>query len=125
MRLNRIAAVFYCLIKCRLVQSRQICSLGIDAMTRKFNCLCERSEANSREGELLNRVFYLSLRGSEATKQTPGRVVFRNVYTISLKSWDISLTLNMTYFLSDNVYFRKIIFLKRVKTVDKGILCVV
>ena len=32
----------------------------------------------------------LSLRGSEATKQTPGRVSFRKAYT-SLWSWDISL----------------------------------
>ena len=28
--------------------------------------------------------FYLSLRGSVATKQSPGRVVFRKAYTISL-----------------------------------------
>ncbi len=31
----------------------------------------------------------LSLRGSEATKQSPGRVGFRKAYTISLWSWDI------------------------------------
>ena len=43
-------------------------------------------------------LFLLSLRGSEATKQTPGRVVFRKAYTFSLWSWDISLTLNMTCF---------------------------
>ena len=35
----------------------------------------------------------LSLRGSEATKQSPGRVGFRKAYTFSLKSWDISLAL--------------------------------
>ena len=42
------------------------------AMTRKFNCLCERSEAISREGGFLQSIFF------------------------SLWSWDISLTLNMT-----------------------------
>ena len=31
-------------------------------------------------------------------KQTPGRVAFRKVYTLPLWWWDISLTLNMTYF---------------------------
>ena len=40
----------------------------------------------------------LSLRGSETTKQTPGRVGFRKAYTILLWSWDILLSLNMTYF---------------------------
>ena len=30
------------------------------------------------------------------TRQSPGRVVFRKVYSLSLWSWDISLTLNMT-----------------------------
>ena len=32
-------------------------------------------------------------------KQSPGRVGFRKAYTFSLKSWDISLALNMTCFL--------------------------
>ena len=33
--------------------------------------------------------------GSEATKQTPGRVGFRKVYALTLNRWDISLALNM------------------------------
>ena len=33
---------------------------------------------------------------ASVAKQTPGRVVFRKVYALSPRSWDISLTLNMT-----------------------------
>ena len=35
---------------------------------------------------------------ASGAKQSPGRVNFRKVCTFSLKTWDISLTLNMTYF---------------------------
>ena len=34
---------------------------------------------------------------ASVARQTPGRVNFRKVYALSLWSWDISLTLNMTY----------------------------
>ena len=37
---------------------------------------------------------------ASVAKHTPGRVNFRKAYTLSLCSWDISLSLNMTYFLS-------------------------
>ena len=33
---------------------------------------------------------------ASVAKQSPGRVVFRKVYSLSLWSWDISLALNMT-----------------------------
>ena len=36
---------------------------------------------------------------ASGAKQSPGRVGFRRIYTFSLRSWDISLTLNMTYIL--------------------------
>ena len=53
----------------------RLCSLGIDAMTDCF-------------------IVFAS-----GAKQTPGRVGFRKAYTFSLKSWDISLALNMTYLI--------------------------
>ena len=49
-------------------------------------------------GRLPRRRKQITVFASNA-KQTPGRVGFRKAYTFSLKSWDISLALNMTCFL--------------------------
>ena len=42
-------------------------------------------------------MFYCLCEGAQRLRQSPGRVNFRKVCTFSLKTWDISLTLNMTY----------------------------
>ena len=56
--------------------------------------LCERSEANSREGGGLRSIFSVlfqgDCRGTSCLAMTTSRAMVR---------WDISLTLNMTYFL--------------------------
>ena len=44
---------------------------------------------------------------ASAAKQTPGRVGFHKAYTISLKSWDISLALDMT---RQKLFFLFIVF---------------
>ena len=43
-------------------------------------------------------MFYCLCEGAQRLRQSPGRVNFRKVCTFSLNTWDISLTLNMTYF---------------------------
>ena len=45
-----------------------------------------------------NYAFFSKYVFMSVAKQTPGRVAFRKVYTLPLWWWDISLTLNMTYF---------------------------
>ena len=74
-------------------------------------CLCERSEAISREGEVLQSIYFIALvvgyfayaqydvlfpyvilnDSEESHRRT------EQTYTLSLWSWDISLTLNMTF----------------------------
>ena len=60
-----------------------------------FFCLCERSEAISREGGGLRSIFSVlfqgDCRGTSCLAMTTSRAMVR---------WDISLSLNMTYFLS-------------------------
>ena len=71
------------------------------AMTRKFNCLCERSEANSREGGGLRSIFSVlfqgDCRGTSCLAMTTSRAMVR---------WDISLTLNMTCLIPYRLDFR-------------------
>ena len=59
-----------------------------------FYCLCERSEAISREGGGLRSIFSVlfqgDCRGTSCLAMTTSRAMVR---------WDISLALNMTYFL--------------------------
>ena len=58
-----------------------------------FYCLCERSEAISREGGGLRSIFSVlfqgDCRGTSCLAMTTSRAMVR---------WDISLALNMTYF---------------------------
>ncbi len=77
-----------------------------------FYCLCERSEAISREGGGLRSIFSVlfqgDCRGTSCLAMTTSRAMVR---------WDISLSLNMTYFLSPigGVAPLRLRFIRRIK----------
>ena len=87
----------------RILRVYPLSALRATSPTRRTRPFCryrDISPVSAGEFTPKEEAIYLSLRGSEATKQTPGRVSFRKAYTLSLWSWDISLTLNMTYFFT-------------------------
>ena len=106
MRLNRIAAVFYCLIKCRLVQSRQnfrvIESASVAIPVSKVRGIYSVLHSDGLPRSLCSLAmtnFASSFGGSVGDADDRGLYVILSASEISHRK-------------SDNVYFRKIIFKK-------------